>query len=137
MIAKTIRAHFERFWISISLAVCPRFECSAPLQIGLLLVNFCIFGPFCPNYNCAQMSSLLSQNLQNRMQPSVLKENGLTEICTTSLETLYICHSVEKWQFYCHSDFTWNQFWRIYKFKICHFSSFIGSGFLIFVNFRL
>ena len=36
-------------------------------------------------------------------------------------------HSVESLRFFCHSDFTWNQFWAFLKSKICHFSKFRGS----------
>ena len=30
-------------------------------------------------------------------------------------------YSVENSGFFCHSDFTWNQFWWFQKFKICYF----------------
>ena len=31
--------------------------------------------------------------------------------------------------FFHISNFTWNQFWRLYKCKICHFNTFRGSEF--------
>ena len=31
-------------------------------------------------------------------------------------------HSLEISGICCHSDFTWNQSWRIYSLKICHFN---------------
>ena len=34
-------------------------------------------------------------------------------------------------------DFTWNQFWRIWKCKICHFSTFRGSEFWFFTFLAL
>ena len=54
---------------SILLVVCPKFESSAPLQIGLELINFLIFRTFRPMYNCARMCYLILQNLQNNMPP--------------------------------------------------------------------
>ena len=37
--------------------------------------------------------------------------------------------------FFCHSDFTWNQFWRILKLQNCHFCTFRGSEFWFFMTF--
>ena len=34
---------------------------------------------------------------------------------------ILVLHSVKISGFFCHSDFTWNQFWRMQKFKNCHF----------------
>ena len=34
----------------------------------------------------------------------------------------------EKLQIYFHSDFSWNQSWRVWSFKICHFVTFRDSG---------
>ena len=42
-------------------------------------------------------------------------------------QLLFLFHSVENYEFFCHSDFTWNQFWRIQKFKKCLFFNFRGS----------
>ena len=36
---------------------------------------------------------------------------------------------------FCKSDFTWNQFWGLYKFKNALFCSFSSSEFLLLVNF--
>ena len=36
-------------------------------------------------------------------------------------------HSVKIQDFFCHSDFTWNQSWQIQSLKNCHFVSFVGS----------
>ena len=44
--------------------------------------------------------------------------------------------SVEISWFLHHSDFTWNQFWGLYKFKICHFCSFHGSEFQFLVKIQ-
>ena len=38
-----------------------------------------------------------------------------------------VFHSVEFWGFFCHSDFTWNQFRGFQKGKFCHFNTFWGS----------
>ena len=46
-------------------------------------------------------------------------------------------HSVEISWFFCHSDFTWNQFWWIWKYEKCLFSIFRGFEFLILVNCSL
>ena len=38
-------------------------------------------------------------------------------------------------QFFYHSDFTWKQYWRFEKCKICHFNTFRGCEFGCFMNF--
>ena len=42
-------------------------------------------------------------------------------------------------EFFCHSDFTWNQSWQMQSLKICHFYALGGSEvcFLFFCNFAL
>ena len=44
-------------------------------------------------------------------------------------------HSVEIWWFFYYSDFTWNQFWGLWKCKICYFITFRGSEVWFFMNF--
>ena len=39
-------------------------------------------------------------------------------------------HRVEISGFFCHSDFTWNQFWCFQKCKFCHFTTFRCSEFV-------
>ena len=36
--------------------------------------------------------------------------------------------------FFCYSDFTWNQFWRIYKFQSCLFAIIGPLNFVNFIN---
>ena len=36
---------------------------------------------------------------------------------------LFTVYSVEISNFFCHSNFTWNQSWRILSLKICHFNT--------------
>ena len=44
-------------------------------------------------------------------------------------------HSVEiSGIFYCHHDFTWNQFWPIWSPKKCHFDRFSDFEFRFWVN---
>ena len=38
-------------------------------------------------------------------------------------------HSVEISEFCCLWDFTWNQFWQFFKYKICHFNTCRGLEF--------
>ena len=38
-------------------------------------------------------------------------------------------HRMENSAFFCHSDLTWNQFWRMLKFQTYHFCNFRGSYF--------
>ena len=40
-------------------------------------------------------------------------------------------------QFPVTQDFTWNQFWRMSKFKKCHFCDFRGSETMILLHFSL
>ena len=40
-------------------------------------------------------------------------------------------HIVEISGFLCHSDFTWNQFWKFLKFQNCRFCNFRGSEIVI------
>ena len=42
-----------------------------------------------------------------------------------------LLHSVDISGFFCHSDFTWNQFWWFKKLKICHFLQFYGLWILL------
>ena len=46
------------------------------------------------------------------------------------------CHSVKISGFFCHSDFSWNQIWRIKKFYNCRFYNFWGSGFWYFGKYQ-
>ena len=46
-------------------------------------------------------------------------------------------HSVEVSWFFHQSDFTWNQFWEMWKCKICPFNTFRGSEFWFVWNFAL
>ena len=39
----------------------------------------------------------------------------ILHIFTSNPDAKYLRHRMEMLGFFCHSDFTWNQFWRIYK----------------------
>ena len=51
-------------------------------------------------------------------------ERGADTSSANRQTSKYYYHSVEISGFYCHSDFTWNQFWCFLMFKNCHFCSF-------------
>ena len=73
------------------------------------------------------------------------QNKSMTKVLAFICHTLYILHplwnaisifthSVENTEVFCHYDFTWNQFWRMWKFKRCHFCNFRASEFMIWVN---
>ena len=46
-----------------------------------------------------------------------------------------LSHCVEFSEFFCHTDFTWNQSWRLEGVKNCHFCRFRGSDFFFLAYF--
>ena len=62
------------------------FVCWAVFQFWPKLTNFQIFGPFWPMSKCAQLSYLISKNLQNSVQPILHAEEKTQEGQQTLLE---------------------------------------------------
>ena len=48
-----------------------------------------------------------------------------------------LSHSVEISEFFCHTDFTWNQFWRLEEVKNCHVCRFRGSEFWFVISRKI
>ena len=139
---------FNHFKFSILLVICPKFECSAPLQIGLLLVTFCIFGLFWPKYKCGQLWALLSQSLQNKPQP-IKVATFIWQIGKSSSQWVFLT-DLTWWQIkanfetpvqICFSDLetglmkNWEAFWSVFPCmylsvaRNLYFTSIIGLGF--------
>ena len=99
------------FWIPINLQSNSRkiFFTMSLMKIRISKSNFKYLGAFLTHFQ-----TLLKSN-------SFVEQN---EFVSSGNSTVW------KFQiFFCHLDFTWNQFWRIQKCKISHLCHFWGSEF--------